>query len=379
VTLLRRALVLILVLLILVLGATAPADAGLVARPQTGRGPSASTAAATKSRSWRWRGFGVTVEVPDQVGRAVAWFRPRRDRPTADPGGQPGQLILRDPPPVVVVKRDHERALDAVREFWRRPEGDGALAESSSCLNPSDPTSTVAREVARHAWYHTIELPGGLVTPGIYDQRPLVPHYGMPDDLRGRRVLDVATNDGFWAFEFERRGAEVIAVDVERGSDHDFPPVVRDALLRQGLDWLTGTGFDIAHRALRSKVKRVITSIYGLDPRTIGVFDLVHVGDVLVHLENPIAALRRVRSVTSGQALICDVVSADRAEQRANPHVIGYRGGWSAVTWWVPSVDTLAQMVIDAGFSDVKVHLIYSLAQTNKRTGPWHAVLKATP
>jgi tRNA (mo5U34)-methyltransferase len=228
--------------------------------------------------------------------------------------------------------------------------------------------------VAHRAWYHTIELPGGIVTPGIYDHRPLVPHYGIPADLRGQRALDVATNDGFWAFEFERRGANVTAVDVERGSDHDFPPPVRDALLREGLDWVTGAGFEIAHRALRSKVKRVTTSIYDLNPGDIGLFDLVHVGDVLVHLENPIAALRRIRSVTSGQALISDVVWPELAG-----HVTCYQGGWNSVTWWLPSVDTLAQMVIDAGFSDVRLHATYRLALTDQRAGSWHAILKAIP
>jgi hypothetical protein len=45
--------------------------------------------------------------------------------------------------------------------------------------------------------YHTTQLPGGIVTPGDYDHRPLVAHHGLPKDLRGRRALDVASFDGF--------------------------------------------------------------------------------------------------------------------------------------------------------------------------------------
>ena len=35
-------------------------------------------------------------------------------------------------------------------------------------------------------WYHTIDLGDGVVTAGLYDHRPLVPAYGLPDDLDGQ-------------------------------------------------------------------------------------------------------------------------------------------------------------------------------------------------
>src|SRR5262249_3028597 len=63
-------------------------------------------------------------------------------------------------------------------------------------------------------WYHTIDLGHGIETPGRFNHRPLLQHYMLPEKLDGLRVLDVATNNGFWAFEMERRGAaEIIAVD----------------------------------------------------------------------------------------------------------------------------------------------------------------------
>ena len=55
-----------------------------------------------------------------------------------------------------------------------------------------------------------------------------------------------------------------------------------------------------------------------------------------------------------------------------------YRGGWTDVTWWVPSLDALAQMVIDAGFSSVKVNTVYQLAKTNEPDGYWRASITAT-
>ncbi len=74
----------------------------------------------------------------------------------------------------------------------------------------------LASSVERYPWYHTLELGDGVVTKGMFDHRPHLDHYPIPADLSGKRCLDVATMDGFWAFEMERRGAaSVVALDLE--------------------------------------------------------------------------------------------------------------------------------------------------------------------
>jgi tRNA (mo5U34)-methyltransferase len=37
--------------------------------------------------------------------------------------------------------------------------------------------------------------------------------FQLPEDLSGKRVLDIGCWDGFYSFESERRGADVVAVD----------------------------------------------------------------------------------------------------------------------------------------------------------------------
>ena len=61
-------------------------------------------------------------------------------------------------------------------------------------------------------WYHKIELPFGIVTPGW---APIVPSiYKIPDNLNGKRILDIGAWDGYWTFEALKRGAkEVVAID----------------------------------------------------------------------------------------------------------------------------------------------------------------------
>jgi tRNA (mo5U34)-methyltransferase len=245
------------------------------------------------------------------------------------------------------------------------PQGSSTPADGSE--------GDLAQRIAHHWWYHSIELPDGTVTPGLYDHRPLIPQYGLPASLAGQRALDVATFDGFWAFELERRGAEVVATDIGFASDLDMPPQVKDALLAEGLDRASGDGFRLAHEALGSGVDRVERSVYELDPTNIGMFDFVHMADLLLHVADPLGALRGVRRVTKGQALIVDCFDPE-----LGPGLTRYRGGWSGGVWWAPGLDTLAQMILDAGFGDVEVQTVYSLGTKKDPRGPWRSALLAS-
>src|SRR3990170_7920795 len=69
-------------------------------------------------------------------------------------------------------------------------------------------------DVSTYYWYHTIDLGEGLVSPGIYDYRPTLHVFRFPEDMRGMTVLDVGSATGFFAFEFEKRGAQVLSVEL---------------------------------------------------------------------------------------------------------------------------------------------------------------------
>src|ERR1700744_4811090 len=69
-------------------------------------------------------------------------------------------------------------------------------------------------DVSRYYWYHTIDLGDGLITPGMYDYRETLPAFDFPVDMRGMTVLDVGSATGFFAFEFERRGARVVSLEL---------------------------------------------------------------------------------------------------------------------------------------------------------------------
>jgi 2-polyprenyl-3-methyl-5-hydroxy-6-metoxy-1,4-benzoquinol methylase len=92
--------------------------------------------------------------------------------------------------------------------------------EKGSADPASGPFSHVLdfkRRLDSSGWWHSFELPDGRVIKGSSDLAGLknrISQFPIPDDLHGKRVLDVGAWDGWFSFEMERRGAEVLAIDV---------------------------------------------------------------------------------------------------------------------------------------------------------------------
>ncbi|HYI38560.1 MAG TPA: methyltransferase domain-containing protein [Thermoleophilaceae bacterium] len=214
------------------------------------------------------------------------------------------------------------------------------------------PTGDAATRVREMSWYHTIDLGDGLVTDGWFDNRPHVHHYGLPERMDGMRVLDIGTWDGFWAFEMERRGAEVVALDVEHESEYDWPPRRRPA---QFADLQRGDGFRLIKEITGSQVERVHCNIYEATPEKLGTFDLVFCGVVLVHLRDQLLALERFANLCHGQLILAE--EYDRLTSLLPIPVARYHADReAAVVFWLPSRQTWKRMTHTAGFDDVREH-----------------------
>src|SRR5690349_2768367 len=96
---------------------------------------------------------------------------------------------------------------------------------------------SLSERVSEVSWFHTMDLGNGIVTAGAGRPDLILPHLRLPQRLDGKRVLDVGAWDGFYSFEAERRGAQVLA------TDH---------FCWSGPGWGTKAGFDLAHEALNS-------------------------------------------------------------------------------------------------------------------------------
>src|SRR5262249_20086586 len=134
------------------------------------------------------------------------------------------------------------------------------------------------------AWFHSIDLGTGVVTPGVKSRDALERELAalrLPD-LRGRSVLDIGAWDGFFAFACERAGAaRVVPLDHfawavawsrqpayiaecrrrgERPRPYDQVPE-----LWRPRDLPGKRGFDLARRALGSDVEAVVGDFLTMD------------------------------------------------------------------------------------------------------------------
>jgi tRNA (mo5U34)-methyltransferase len=197
-------------------------------------------------------------------------------------------------------------------------------------------------------WYHSIELPDGSVIPGLQtlDQlRERIARYPIPQDLRGKRVLDIGAWDGWFSFEMERRGATVVAVDSARQE----------------------TFFE-ARRLLNSKVEYIVEDVCHLSPRDIGTFDIVLFFGVLYHLKHPLLALERVCELTRDLACVESLVIDDPPQPAAIPLLEFYENtelGGQFDNWCGPNTACLLGFLRTAGFVNPRLIGVYDYrAQT---------------
>jgi tRNA (mo5U34)-methyltransferase len=264
------------------------------------------------------------------------------------------------------------------------------------------------QDVSDYFWYHTIDLGDGLITPGTYDYRFNLDAFHFPEDMAGMRVLDVGSGTGFFAFEFESRGAEVTSVDLPSMASLDrFPGETLEQTIRkvegmmrehalysaeqkknlfgiEALKELHRTHLDgpftFCHHRLKSKVARRYSTVYDVSPETLGQadFDLVFIGDVLVHTINPLQALAAVAALCRGTLVVSQVLAETTETKPLMLYVGGDQPGQDEVTWWWPNQSCFEQILRKLGFREAKL-VGYHTGRVRPGGGAYkRAVIRAT-
>ncbi|MDX1509803.1 MAG: class I SAM-dependent methyltransferase [Nitriliruptorales bacterium] len=216
-------------------------------------------------------------------------------------------------------------------------------------------SSSLAEAVASIGWYHTFELPGGVVTPGLFDHRRVVDRLLLPTDMTGLRCLDAASADGFFAFEMKRRGAdEVISLDVDDTSRRDWQGSPSETSRDRPDNGRATRAFNIVREATGLDVERVDLSLYDISERELGRFDLVFLGNVLLHLRNPQAVLHAIHGVTDGEFVSYEAISlVDTILHPFRPAGRLYDGP-PASQWWTPNLVGHRHLLSISGFDVVE-------------------------
>jgi len=141
-----------------------------------------------------------------------------------------------------------------------------------------------SQDLLAKGWYHSFEFPDGSVIDGYMPlavQRERYARYPIPDNLSGKRVLDIGAWDGWFSFETERHGAQTIAIDCVQ-----LPTFLQ------------------VHRKLASKVDYRVLDFYELPYANLGTFEVVLFLGILYHLRHPLLALEMVCALTKEVAIV---------------------------------------------------------------------------
>jgi SAM-dependent methyltransferase len=235
-------------------------------------------------------------------------------------------------------------------------------------------------DLRKYFWYHTVELPFGLLTPGLYDYRTALPCFAFPENMQGMTVLEIGAATGFFTFEFEKRGARVISLEIPSLAALDrFPgqtptqtlEKIQDMLAPDPLGhlraevrkysadelyfYLLEGPFTFCHRLLNSRVERRSGTVYELSEKTLGVaaFDLVFLGDILLHTLHPLQALAAVAPLCGGTLVLSQAIPEAPEGQAAMLYVGGEDPAVDFISWWLPNKLCLVQLLKKLGFRNV--------------------------
>jgi len=214
-----------------------------------------------------------------------------------------------------------------------------------------DQTAERIRELGD--WFHNLHIDGVQTAPDHFlGDYPRVKwqrfQHAIPADLRGKSVLDIGCNGGFYSIEMKRRGADrVLAIDFD------------DRYLSQAKFAAEALGCEIEFRKL---------SVYDVQELS-EQFDVVLFLGVLYHLRHPLLALDLIHEHVARDLFVFQSLQrgsetteqiqddyefweTDVFERPGFPklYFIEKRYAGDPTNWWIPNRAAVEGMLRSAGF-----------------------------
>lgn len=205
-------------------------------------------------------------------------------------------------------------------------------------------------------WFHNINLAGVETAPnhflGDYPANKWSTFSdAIPSDLRGKTVLDIGCNAGFYSLEMKRRGADrVVAIDFD------------EAYLAQAR---------FAAEVCEADIEFHLLSVYEV-AELAEKFDFVLFMGVFYHLRHPLLALDLIHEHVARDLLVFqsmqrgseDILALDENypfsekdifDDPGYPkmHFVEHRYAGDPTNWWIPNRACVAALLQSAGFEIV--------------------------
>lgn len=195
-------------------------------------------------------------------------------------------------------------------------------------------------------WYHKIDLGNGVVTPGK-DYDPLwnnIRKVRQTMDYKNKRVLDIASFDGLWAFEAEQLGAKnVVATDCFYRTFGNF------LFCKEILGSQCTPYYNISPYNLFDRLDVYFGENYDEERPYERMFDIVQHLGLFYHLRDPFLSLSQARScLKPGGTLLIEtnvITDSEESYMMYNGIPFTHRLSENYSVWWAPTVNCLKEML----------------------------------
>jgi tRNA (mo5U34)-methyltransferase len=215
-----------------------------------------------------------------------------------------------------------------------------------------NPAKTEIEKLA--PWFHNIHLPNGAQTAPDhflgdfpnFKWKEIMPF--IPENLEGKTALDIGCNAGFYSLELAKRGADVLAIDLDPHYLKQAKWAASQFALEDKIEFRQMQVYDLAHMEQK--------------------FDVVWFMGVLYHLRYPMLALdiiaQKVKDILVFQTLTIPGEQAVEAPDNLNinDRDIMNEPGWPKMAfiekrlnndptnWWAPNGACIEATLRTCGF-----------------------------
>ncbi len=246
----------------------------------------------------------------------------------------------------------------------------------------------ILEAIHQRRWYHKIPIRPGITTPGNdYDRLwDIIRAARKHIDYTGKRVLDIASFDGLWAFEAERLGASfVVATDCYQPAFANF------ALCKEILKSNVVPLYNVSPYSLWDGLKVILMDDESTPlpyPQQVrhNLFDIVQHLGLLYHVRDPLMTLSQSRSVikTGGFLLLETAAILNPGESLMvynGPPENKKRIYLDVTTWWIPTIQCVMEMLKTTLFEPMPetIHILEDQPISGYPLGRMAVVAKAVP